>query len=314
MPTLHRIQFRFQINLFALILISAISLTYKVSMAQSINPSAKGKSDFVSQDEKEFKKIKQLKVKSRIKYAVYNDVKGYMNDKKVLIGKEVFNKRGSLLEMEEYNSSGNMISSYKFSYNSKGKPIKAEGIDDADRKSIQFSKYDSRGNETERNLISIARKRTESKSLFKYDKDNNLVEVKNYIDGNFNDQQNTEFKNGVRIRTTMLNEKKDTVLVSIPEYNSAGKLVSEKSKNQNTVYKYDSNGNLNEMVDAEFKRVYVSDEKGNIVEHKMFLLDGRRQIRLVFKYNQKGLMSDWIRYDNNEDVVLHYAYEYEYYK
>jgi hypothetical protein len=68
------------------------------------------------------------------------------------------------------------------------------------------------------------------------------------------------------------------------------------------------------MIDAETKRTYVSDEKGNVIEHKMFLTDGRRQIRLVFKYNQKGLMSDWIRYDNKENVVLHYAYEYEYYK
>lgn len=314
MPSLQKKYFRFQINLIVLILIAVLSFTYKTSIAQNINPSSRGKSDFVSQDEKEFNKIKQLKVKTRLKYAVFNDIKGYMNNKKILIVKETFNKRGSLSEMVEYNSSGNIISSYKFSYDTKGKPKKAEGVDDTGRSNTQVSKYDSRGNEIERNLISIGRKKTESKSLFKYDKENNLIEIKNYFDNKFTDQQNNEYKNGIRIRTTMLNEKGDTVLVSIPEYNSDGKLIGEKSTNQNIVYKYDSDGNLSEMVDAETKRIYISDENGNIVEHKMFLLDGRRQLRLVFKYNRKGLQSEQIRYDNNEAVVLHYVYEYEYYK
>lgn len=314
MLSLQKKYFCFQINFIVLFLIATISFTSKSSIAQSINPSSNRKSDFVSQDEKEFNKIKQLKVKTRLKYAVFNDIKGYMNNKKILIVKETFNKRGSLSEMVEYNSSGNIISSYKFSYDAKGKPKKAQGVDDTGRSNTQVSKYDSRGNEIERNLISIGRKKTESKSLFKYDKENNLIEIKNYFDNKFTDQQNNEYKNGIRIRTTMLNEKGDTVLVSIPEYNSDGKLIGEKSTNQNIVYKYDLNGNLSKMVDAETKRIYISDENGNIVEHKMFLLDGRRQLRLVFKYDRKGLQSEQIRYDNNEAVVLHYVYEYEYYK
>jgi hypothetical protein len=51
-----------------------------------------------------------------------------------------------------------------------------------------------------------------------------------------------------------------------------------------------------------------------VMEYKMFLLDGRRQIRMVFKYNTNGLQSEQIRYDNKEIAVLHTVYEYEYYK
>ena len=115
-----------------------------------------------------------------------------------------------------------------------------------------------------------------------------------------------------------MDPKGDTVLVSIPEYDSAGKLIKEERKEEKIIlvdtYKYDANGNLNEMIDSDTKRFYTSDEKGNVIEYKMFLLDGRRQIRLVFKYNSKGLQSEHIRYDNNEAVVLHTAFEYEYYK
>ena len=314
MLSLQKKYFYSKINFIVLFLIAAISFTGKSSIAQNINPSSNKKSDFISQDEKEFAKIKQLKVKTRLKYSVYYDIKGYMNDKKILMKREAFNKRGLLSEIVEYNSMGDVTSSYKFYYDAKGNPKKAQGVDDNGNSNTQTSKYDSRGNEIERDLISIGRKRTESKSLFKYDKENNLIEVKNYSNSKLEDQQYYEYKNGIRTKTTILNDKGDTALVSIPEYNSSGKLISEKSTNQNIVYKYDPKGNLSEMTDAETKRTYVSDDKGNVIEHKMFLTDGRRQIRLVFKYNQKGLQSDWIRYDNNEDIVLHFAYEYEYYK
>lgn len=303
-----------QINFIVVFLIAAISFTGKTSIAQNINPSSNRKTDFVSQDEKEFIKIKELKVKTRLKYSVYYDIKGYMNDKKILMKRETFNKKGLLSEIVEYNSMGDVTSSYKFYYDAKGKPKKAEGVDENGNSNTQTSKYDSRGNEIERDLISIGRKRTETKSLFKYDKENNPIEVMNYANGKLTDRQYYEYKNGIRIKTTILNDKGDTAQVSIPEYDSSGKLMSEKSTTQNIVYKYDANGNLSEMTDAETKRTYLSDDKGNVIEHKMYLTDGRRQIRLVFKYNQKGLQSDWIRYDNNEDIILHFAYEYEYYK
>jgi len=314
MNSSRRIFFHFQIHVLVILIILTISGAYEFNAAQNINPSSKRKSDFVSQEEKEFAKIKQLRVKTRSKYAVYYGMPNQIGDKKILLTTETFNKKGLLTEMTEQNSSGNVISHYTFSYDAKGRPVKAEGVDDTGRSNTQTSRYDPRGYEIERRLVSTGRKRTETKSVLKYDKSGNVIEIKNYENDKLTDQQNFTYKNNVRIRTTYLDQKGDTAGVSIPEYDSSGKLINEKSSNQVNTYKYDANGNLNEMIDSETKRSYTSDEKGNVIEYKMFLLDGRRQIRLVFKYNPKGLQSEQLRYDNSETVVLHTVYEYEYYK
>lgn len=296
----------------------AFSGSFEFVTAQNINPSSKKKSDFVSQEEKEFAKIKQLKVKTRSKYAVNSDGSNQASGQKVLLTVELFNKKGLLTKMTEQNSRGNVISYYTFVYDSKSRPIKAEGEDDTGKMNTQTSKYDSRGNEIERRLISIGRKRYETKSVLKYDKNGNVIEIENYENDKLSDQQKISYMNNVRTRTTYLDQRGDTAVVSIPEYDSSGKLSKEERKDANSVlsyiYKYDTNGNLNEMIDSETRRSYTSDERGNVIEYKMYLLDGRRQIRLVFKYNSNGLQSEQLRYDNSETVVLHTVYEYEYYK
>ncbi len=304
---------------FVLVLAFILSGSCSFITAQDFNPSVKKKSDIVSQEEKEFNKIKQLKVKTRTKYAVFNDGSNQTPGKKVLLSVELFNKKGLLTKMTEQNSAGNVISHYTFTYDSKGRPIKAEGKDDAGKLNTQISKYDSHGNEIERSLISVGRKRYETNAVMKYDNSGNVIEINNFENDKLRDQQLIEYENNVRRKTFYLDKNGDTVLVSTPEYNSVGKLIKEERKEPNGAtltynYKYDSAGNLVEMVDYETKRNYTSDEKGNVTEYKMYLLDGRRQIRLVFKYNSKGLQSEQIRYDNAESVVLHMVYEYEYYK
>lgn len=307
--------YKYSLTVFTLI---AFFGSLEFVLAQNLNPSAKKKSDFVSQEEKELNKIKQLKVKTRAKYSVYYDMPNHENKKKVLLTLESFNKKGLLTKLTEQNSSGNITSSYTFTYDSKGRPLKAEGKDDTGKSNVQTSKYDSRGNEIERHLISIGRKRYETKSLSKYDKNGNVIEIKNYENGKLSDQQITSYVNNVRTSTVYLDPKGDTAIVSTPEYDPTGKLIKEERRDVNGIvsykYKYDENGNLSEMIDPETRRVYTSDKKGNVIEHKMYLLDGRRQLRLVFKYNSNGLQTDQIRYDNNETVIFHVAYEYEYYK
>ena len=95
-------------------------------------------------------------------------------------------------------------------------------------------------------------------------------------------------------------------------------MIKETRKNSSVnivyTYKYDSKGNLIEMVDNETKRYYDYDEKGNVIEHKMYLLDGRRQLRLVFKYGSNGLQKEVLRFDNKEKPVLNTSFKYEYYK
>jgi antitoxin component YwqK of YwqJK toxin-antitoxin module len=220
--------------------------------------------------------------------------------------------------MTEFNSAGTVISNYKFRYDSKNRPVKAEGTDDTGRSNVQTSKYDSRGYEIERGLISMGRKRNETRTVLNYDKEGNLTGLKNYLNDKLNDQQNFYYKNNLRTKTVILNGDGDTAIVMIPEYNEKGKLIREvKTEGKSRAaenYRYDDKGNLIELVDSETRREYRFDDKNNVIEHKMFLLDGRRQIRLIFNYNEKGLQSEQIRYDNSEKIVYHTVFEYEYYK
>ena len=288
-----------------------------ISFAQGVNPNTKKKGDFVSQDAIELNKIKQLKVKTRIKYAANYDLSGKMVPKKIAM-KETFNKKGILTQREEYNGMGNVVAKYKFTYDSKSNPIKAESVESNGRTRLQLSKYDSHGNEIERLISEKRRNKTESKMLFMYDKDDNLIETKNFNNNKISDILSTTYSAGKRVGSIVKDEKGNTILTITPEYDSNGKLIKETRKNSSVnvvyTYKYDSKGNLIEMADDETKRYYNYDEKGNVTEHKMYLLDGRRQLRLVFKYGSNGLQNEILRFDNNEKPVLNTSFVYEHYK
>lgn len=287
------------------------------SFAQGVSPNTKKKGDFVSQDATELNKIKKLKVRTRTKYAANYDLSGKMVPQKIA-SKEIFNRKGLLTQMEEYNGMGNVVAIYKFTYDSRNNPIKAESVESGGRTSLQVSKYDSRGNEIERRMTEKRRNKTESQMLFKYDKEDNLIETKNFYNNKLSDELITTYNNGKRVGSIVKDDKGNTILTITPEYDSNGKLIKETRKNSSVnvvyTYKYDSKGNLIEMVDDETKRYYSYDENGNVTEHKMYLLDGRRQLRLVFKYESNGLQKEVLRFDNNEKPVLNTSFKYEYYK
>ena len=154
--------------------------------------------------------------------------------------------------------------------------------------------------------------------LFKYDKDDNLIETKNFYNNKLSDELITTYNNSKRVGSIVKDDKGDTILTITPEYDVNGKLIKETRKNSSVnivyTYKYDFKGNLIEMIDDQTKRYYNYDEKGNVTEHKMYLLDGRRQLRLVFKYGSNGLQNEVLRFDNNEKPVLNTSFKYEYYK
>ena len=287
------------------------------SIAQSVNPNTKKKGDFVTQDVIELNKIKQLKVKTRTKYAANYDLSGKMVPPKIA-SKEIFNRKGLLTQMEEFNGMGNIVAMYKFTYDAKNNPIKAESVESGGRTSLQVSKYDSRGNEIERRMTEKRRNKTETQMLFKYDKEDNLIETKNFYNNKLSDLLITTYNDGKRVGSIVKDDKGDTILTITPEYDSNAKLIKETRKNSSVnivyTYKYDDKGNLTEMVDDQTKRYYNYDEKGNVSEHKMYLLDGRRQLRLVFKYSSNGLQNEVLRFDNNEKPVLNTSFKYEYYK
>jgi acyl-CoA-binding protein len=298
-----------------------VSLTFcfvNLSVAQSSEPSMKKKSGFTSQEDKELNKIKSLKVKSRTKYSAYYELSGKLPADKSIVTSEKFNRKGLLTELIEYNGVGNVIAEYKFEYNANGNPIKAIAKEVNNKSSIQTSKYDSKGNEIEKKIIQSGRKKFESKSIFKYDKDGNHIETEEYLNGKLVSRLINSYQNQQKVSSVVKDANEKIILTSSYLYNSNGKLSMQKriegGVELTASYKYDVKGNVEEMVDHEVKRFYSYDENGNILEHKMYLLDGRRQLRLMFKYSPNGLQNEIIRFDNFEKPVLYTNLVYKYYK
>lgn len=277
----------------------------------------KKKSDFISQEDKEQDKIIRLKVKVRYLYSDYY-VNGEIPKEQTLARKEVYNKKGLLVDKIEFSGDGYVDTRYMFTYDSKGRPIKGETYNQYGKIVLtQVSKYDSKGNEIERVLIETKRKKTSTKTTFKYDSNNNLISVKNYSNkGILTGEEYITYKNGKRDLTLVKDASGKVLLEMKPEYNSMGKLVKDVRKNSEVnvafTYKYDEQGNMIEMIDHETKRYYSFNSQGNVTEHKLYLLDGRRQLRMVFTYNDNGLQNEQIRYDNDEKPVIYAKYEYEF--
>ncbi len=308
----------FKYRFITIFIVLAFSGSVEIIKAQSVNPTTKKKGEFISQEDKELEKVRKLKVKTRTKYSEYYDLNGQLPAKKTIVAKETFNRKGLLINMVEFNGVGKIVSTYKFSYDAKGNPIKAESKEINGRSSTQLSKYDSHGKEIERTLIEKRKNNYITKTLFKYDKDDNLIEIQEYSNNKLISKQNIFYKDGKKINTIVKDAKDNIALTVTSEYNASKKLIKEQRKEGNVTlsatYKYDSKGNLIEMIDNEVKRNYTLDENGNVTEHKMYLLDGRRQLRLMFKYGSNGLQTEVIRFDNNEKPVLYTNFVYEYYK
>jgi len=308
------ITFGFYTFIIVILLTWGLENTY----AQAAGPHTKKKGDFVTQDEKEFEKIKKLRVKTRTKFTgAYLVIDKIPTDLKIDT-KESFNKKGLITQMLNYNAYGKVEASYNFYYDSKENPIKATSTASKGRSNLQLSKYDSRGNEIERRLIESGRRKSETKSVFKYNKEGDLIVTENYTNGKLTDVQTISYKNGKRDTTIIKDPAGNAGFYIMPEFDSTGKPIREIRKNTEAslvfTYKYDTKGNLIEMIDNESKRNYTFDDNNNVTEYKMYLLDGRRQIRLKYNYNSRGLQSDITRFDNTEKPIVYTKFEYEYYK
>lgn len=309
---------RIRFSLYALIALAYLSALTANICAQNTNPGLRVKGEFVTQDQKEFDKIKKLKVKTRTKI-----VSTYVMDgKKRLEGridtKEYFNKKGLLTKIDEYNVYNKVETSTLFYYDAKGNPTKAIMTQDDGTTRLQLSKYDSRGNEIERSAVQKGRHPYDVKTVLKYDKNNNLIEINNYSDDKLTDKKFNTYNNGKRISSVVKDENENTIVTMTPEYNSSGKIIKETNSNTkgsfDFLYSYDETGNLIGVVSNETKGEYSYDNKSNVVEQKVFLLDGRRQLRLTFVYDSNGLQTEVVRYDNLERPTVHTKFEYEYYK
>lgn len=288
------------------------------AFAQSLEESKRGKNDFVEQSTKELDKAKQFKIKTRLKYAGFFEVDGKTPQEKVLVEKLTFDKNGKRKELVRYIRNGLVDLRYTFQHDSKGRIIKMETRNAYNALTgKRESKYDKAGNEIERKLFD--KRRGNFRVVFSYDKDGNIIESKNYDKNKkmIGRYENT-FENGNAKKTTVFDKDGNVQREIWFIYNSDGKLIREDFKdltNSYSVnYSYDSNGNINEVITPQTKRIVNYSANNDILEDKMFTSDGARQYRVVFGYLENGLQNDETRYDNSEKAAFHAQYKYEFYK
>lgn len=304
--------------IFLILGISLLLFPYSKIYSQNFNEGDRTKNNIVEQATKEIEKAKNLKVKTRLRYAAFYNSQGKLPAKKTLTEKVTFDKNGFRKEVIRYTSLGKIDLKYSFKFDSKGRILKMEVRSGSNQLvGKRESVYDKNGNEIQRNLLDVEHGGP-SKMIFTYDKENNLIETKNY--NNKNEVINI-FKNiwekGKLINSSIVDNNGKTIVKTHFVYDDNGKIIKEEvseSANYSITYKYDSKGNLIEVTNPQTKRIMTYNQNNDLVEDKLYSNDGARQYRITFSYLKNGLQDEETRYDNSDRPAFNGKYVYEFYK
>src|SRR4026209_2887044 len=139
----------------------------------------------------------------------------------------------------------------------------------------------------------MVKRKLSSKTVFKYDKDGNRIELANYRpDGKINSTVKSVYDangNLTNEQTTLADGKLDV----------------------NSTIKTDAKGNKIEQEDIRpggdvlfnYKYQYHYDEKGQLIEHIAYRGNGSFLFKYDFKYDDKGNKTEWIQTSSDSTVV-----------
>ena len=209
---------------------------------------------------------------------------------KFLIEENVFNKKGKLINQETFHKS-EYLKKYDlkktFVYDSTGNHIKTININNEGVKSLIINKY-IKNNNTERLFFSNENKLT-GKAVYKYDKNNNLIELISYEkDGKINYKEFYKYnsKNEI-IETKTYNEDGE-----IDEYS----IYLKPEQNKTEIQSLDKN--------RELKSKYTSiTNSKNLVTETIYFNDNK-ETRTVYKYDENDFLIESLEYDNNKEPKL----------
>lgn len=171
-------------------------------------------------------------------------------------------------------------------------------------------------------------RKVQSKNVFKYDANGNMLELSNYkADGKINSTiRSTYDASGKLIKEeTLLGDGKVDLVSTIKTDAKGNKIVQEDVRpmgnilfNYKYYYKYDEKGQQTERIAYRgngsllFKYVFNYDDKGNKTEWIQQGQDSSVVGKVIYKYNEKNNLTEQTEYGGNGNVIAMYTYSYEF--
>lgn len=295
------------------------SQQHEIPLQQPEHKVPKGKMvESASREFKEFDKAKQNKVRIRSRYVAFYAKDGSLPEKRTLTEKVYFDQKGLRTEQVRYTSLGDIDLRWLFEYDANGNIIKMTTKNGSGAvAAVRTSQYDKNNNEILR-VINEANVKGEKRTEYKYDNENNLLEVKEYSNkGELEQTIEYQYEKGFLFKITNISSTGKIIAETFKEYNDAGYLIKEETKvNGASViayYKYDDKGNLIEALKDNLKRTYKYDAGNNVVEDKLVTDKGLVQFNVNFTYLDNGLQHEEIRMTATGQPAFNAEYKYELY-
>jgi antitoxin component YwqK of YwqJK toxin-antitoxin module len=276
------------------------------------------KEKLLTQDLREIKKAKLLKVEERTRFLHYNS-DGSFSSQKILAEKVYFDKNGNKIEHINLKSDSLLENRQTFQYDSLGQLILTESYNENDYVVVRRqSFYDEKGREILRKF-NEAKSRGESKAEMKYNENNLLDELITYRpNGKILTIIKMYYNNGRLVSFESQNEHGIVVDKSFLKYDNNGNIISEtitNNKDSATVYyEYNTDGYVTKIKYPDATRYMEYNSKGDLIEDKQIYHTGEQEFKLRFTYYENGLIKESIRYSSDDKPSFYSVYEYDFYK
>jgi hypothetical protein len=181
---------------------------------------------------------------------------------------------------------------------------------------------------SESTLPAEGSKKVQSKNVFKYDANGNMIELSNYkTDGKVNSTiRSTYDANGKLIKEETLLGNGKVDLVSTIKTDAKGNKIEQEDVrpmgniifNYKYYYKYDEKGQLTERIAYRgngtflFKYIFNYDDNGNRIEWIQQGPDSSVVGKVIYKYNEKNALSEQTEYNGSGSIKAIYTYSYEF--
>lgn len=303
-----------KLTIFALILV-----VFGCSSEQKKKELKLNSTEFITQDMREELKATELGVKSRKLTTYFYEPDGKLNDHGYVVEEIFFDELGNKAVQIRYAAGGLIDLQYEWHYDDEGN-MRYSKTTDMYGKEFYYreSEYNIAGNEIKREDRE-KKGSDELETLFTYNEQGLLTE-KLVRKAKGSVITRTEYSytdsNIVHLKNFDVNGKlKDERLYT---YDSLGYLDTELLKqgetfSNKTDYKFDPKGNVLEIDEGYFRRTFAYNANGDVIEELAYNMDGFLQQKLLFEYDENGLVKSRIKTDGEETPVILTKYEYEFY-